>query len=549
MTVIDGLDTDQPGGQNSTDRELIDAVRRGDASAYAELYELYEHSIRSVAGRLTRDRYEADDVVSEVFANTLRAIQRGGGPRDDFAVYALRSVRNTVTKLRTRTDSARALPTEHNFLDRPSDHDLMRIAGDVEVAFQELPERFQSVLWSTCIEGHTPTDVAEGTELDPGAVASLSNRARRALGRSYLRVHTQRPCRHPDCSRVRANLPGYVQHMAAPGTVRRIESHLRSCTDCQSVRDDMTELNGKLRSAGWMTLLAASGRQVLMAFSAVNAPIVATAAAPIVALIVAGAVLSDHQNSETARAAAAQSMYESSDPIDAPSAFGATTGATNVPVTTRAIESTATTTATTTVTTTVPVVLPAATPSATDTLLDDAPPTQPVPAGPSPVGMPAGGPTTTVEGVLPTPLTGVVGATPGGTNVVTTILTDPNVGGAVATVVDDTTDAVDGLVDGVVETVDGVGTVLGVDLSPVLDPVGGVVDSTLLTVDDLAGTVGGVVDGGVVGGLVGTVLPSPTPTTTTMVSGTTVVPSSPTTTVPGLLPGLIDGLGGLLGGG
>jgi len=272
-----------------TDGELLAAVRAGDSQAYATLYELHNESVRRLARRLCRDAHEADDVVSEVFANTLRAIQRGGGPRDEFALYALRSVRNTVTKLRTRTDTARATPTELPALDRESTDDSYHLTGDVERAFAELPERFQEVLWTTAVEGRTPTELS-GERLDPSAVASLSQRARRALGRSYLRVCTQRPCRDPECGRVRNHLPGYVQHSAAPATVRRIEAHLAHCRECAEVGAEMRNLNGKLRTTPWMALLAAAVRRLVLSVSTAGAQL-ATAAAPMVAIAVAGVVV------------------------------------------------------------------------------------------------------------------------------------------------------------------------------------------------------------------------------------------------------------------
>ena len=124
-----------PGGStragDTSDRELLDAVRAGDSSAYAVLYELHADSVQRLARRLCRDAHEADDVVSEVFANTLRAIQRGGGPRDEFGLYALRSVRNTVIKLRTRSDSAHAQPVELAELDRAAPDEPYHLAGDV----------------------------------------------------------------------------------------------------------------------------------------------------------------------------------------------------------------------------------------------------------------------------------------------------------------------------------------------------------------------------------------------------------------------------------
>lgn len=301
-----------------TDAELLASVREGDSRAYAVLYELHADAVRRLARRLCRDSHEADDVVSEVFANTLRAIQHGGGPRDEFALYALRSVRNTVTKLRTRTDTARATPSELDALDRPDASDPFHLAGDVERAFAELPERFRRVLWTTAVEGHTPTELADddGALLDASAVASLSQRARKALGRSYLRVRTNRPARYPECNRVRGYLPGYVQHTSGAGTAQRIEAHLTLCTDCAQIRDEMHELNGKLRTVPWLALLAAAVRRVVIGAATASAPAVATAAAaPIVVLAVTGTVIVRHHDDESAARAAVAAEYVAADPL------------------------------------------------------------------------------------------------------------------------------------------------------------------------------------------------------------------------------------------
>jgi RNA polymerase sigma-70 factor (ECF subfamily) len=51
-----------------SDAELIDAVRRGDARAFETLYDRYQGWIVSLAGRITRDRDDALDVLQETFA-------------------------------------------------------------------------------------------------------------------------------------------------------------------------------------------------------------------------------------------------------------------------------------------------------------------------------------------------------------------------------------------------------------------------------------------------------------------------------------------------
>jgi RNA polymerase sigma factor (sigma-70 family) len=475
-----------------TDGELLAAVRAGDSSAFAVLYELHAGSVRRLARRLCRDSHEADDVVSEVFANTLRAIQRGGGPDDEFGLYALRSVRNTVAKLRTRTDSAHAQPTELAELDRAAPDEPYRLAGDIEQAFAELPPRFQGVLWTTAVEGHTPTELAEAGKvagLDPGAVGSLSQRARKALGRSYLRVHTHRPTRHPECHRVRGYLPGYVQHTAGLATAQRIEAHLAHCGDCIQIRDEMAELNGKLRTIPWLTLLAAAVRRLALSVATAGVPAAATAAAPIVAIAVAGTMIAGHDAAER-NSSVATVTYARGEPLPAPDVTGAPAAADAAAA---------------------PGATPAGSPavgSALNSVVDPAglPLSDPegVPfgtggAGLGPVGAPAAGPlepipTSLVPGVvaavdpLGEPVGGMVGGSVDGSVGGVTDTVVPAVGSAVDTLIDDVNGTVADLGEVVAALPDGLSGVIG-ETGELVSGLGDTVDNTVTTVGDMTGAV------------------------------------------------------------
>lgn len=508
----------------ASDAELLAAVRAGDVGAYAELYELHHSSVRRLARRLARSADEADDVVSEVFANTLRAIQHGGGPRDEFAAYALRSVRNTITKLRTRTDTARATPTDLDDLDRVGSDDVYHVPGDIEQAFAELPERFQQVLWSTAVEGHQPSDLsAHG---DAGAAASLSLRARRALGRSYLRVRTQRPTRNAECTRVRSQLPGYVQQSAAAGTVARVETHLRQCPDCAEVHDEMCTINAKLRTIPWFALLAAGIRRVGMMVGSMSAPAAATAAAPVVAIAVAGTLIARHDTGPAvedtvatttpvvvdavatpgsaaghaagpAGAGVAGDAAGADDAAGAPAAsdahdVGVTDPATTVVATAvlRPIGIARDPNGTITITTPIDPVDDGTDDPADDGLVDPGDPDgDTAPAGSTGDGSPTGSPGTgspsdgTDTGSPGTPGSGSAGA-PGG-------VVGDAVGGVVGDVVPAVTDTAGGLLDDVGGTLGDVGGVVGA----LPNGVPAVVDATGELVEGVVGTVGHTVPG------------------------------------------------------
>jgi RNA polymerase sigma factor (sigma-70 family) len=271
------------------DGPLIDAVRAGDLNAFGTLYERHVGAARALARRLCTNRADVDDVVGDVFTNTLRAIKSGRGPRDDLHSYVLTAVRNTVIKSQTRRDTARAVPTAHEQLDAPEADDPYRCADPIAHAFVQLPDRFRDVLWSTCVEGHGPQDVAARTAMSTGAVTSLTLRARRALMRSYFVSRIEQPEASPDCAPVRQLLPTLIEGDAAPSTVTRVETHMATCPDCEAALSEMRALAAHIRSSfPWFAAVLAWTRAMLgrAAAPVSNAASAATGGSTLVAAVV-----------------------------------------------------------------------------------------------------------------------------------------------------------------------------------------------------------------------------------------------------------------------
>ena len=269
------------------DKALLDAVRDGDLHAYGALYERHVDAVRRLARRLCNNRSDVDDVIADVFTNSLRAIRSGRGPSDDLRSYVLTSTRNTVAKLHTRSDSGRATPTSHDDLDDADDIDPYHVADPIGHAFVQLPDRFQNVLWLTCVEGMAPHEVGEHTRLKAGAVTSLCLRARRALAREYLLARVQRPLVDQSCRPVRELMPAMLHGDAAESTVTRVESHVAVCDECRACQDQMRVLAREMRSVAWPVVLLAWVRGMLLR---ATAPLADSARAVMVGTSVIGTV-------------------------------------------------------------------------------------------------------------------------------------------------------------------------------------------------------------------------------------------------------------------
>ena len=261
------------------------------------IYRRHHDAVHRLARRFAKHTSEADDVTSEVFAKTLRAIVHGHGPSDDAGPYLLRSVRNTVTSLRIGGD-ARTVLTADDHLDRPGPQTSPRCDDDdVSLAFLDLPDRYRDVLWATVVEGRGPADIADGS-IDAGAVASLTHRARFALRRSYLVSSTRRRCAVDTCREIRQLMPGAVFGQAAASTCGRIDDHALTCSECADVRGDMERLAQQMPArsllgllGAWWARLGSSAAQL----AGSTAPIVAPAIAATVGVAATMMAASSHE--------------------------------------------------------------------------------------------------------------------------------------------------------------------------------------------------------------------------------------------------------------
>ena len=79
--------------------------------AFGVLYERHVGAVRGLARRLCGNPADADDVVADVFTNTLARRSRAAvAPRDEMRSYVLTAARHTVIKLQHAPRLGRAIP-------------------------------------------------------------------------------------------------------------------------------------------------------------------------------------------------------------------------------------------------------------------------------------------------------------------------------------------------------------------------------------------------------------------------------------------------------
>jgi RNA polymerase sigma factor (sigma-70 family) len=264
---------------DSSDAELISAVRAGDTEAYGQLFGRH----RDAANRLARQLVsgpDADDLVAESFIRVLSILQAGKGPDEAFRAYLLTSIRRLhIDRIRASnrvrsTDDEAELDRAVEFVD-PATMRFEKSAA--AAAFSSLPERWQLVLWHLDVEGQRPADIAPLLGMSANSVSALAYRAREGLRQAYLQGHLA-PTLHEGCSRTTALLGSYVRKGLSARDTAQVETHLDGCSRCTGLYLELAEVNSNLSGILGPALLgtaaagyiAASGASVAAAGAALG---------------------------------------------------------------------------------------------------------------------------------------------------------------------------------------------------------------------------------------------------------------------------------------
>ncbi|CCH27409.1 sigma-70 family RNA polymerase sigma factor [Actinosynnema sp. NPDC047251] len=237
-------------GDADFDRELLARVRSGDDSAFGELFSRHADAVRRFALRHVREHAEADDLTAEAFFRVLQAIRRGTGPTDHVRTYLLTVARRVAWEWSGRR---RDVPVEDEELSRrvepfPDATAARPEHALISRAFTSLPERWRTVLWQVEVEGERPAAVAPSFGLSPNAMAALARRAREGLRAAYLQAHLAEDVGPRACSSVVAKLGNYTAGGVQGAEQRRIRKHLQTCSSCNSLHAELTEVCSTLRA-------------------------------------------------------------------------------------------------------------------------------------------------------------------------------------------------------------------------------------------------------------------------------------------------------------
>ncbi|MDQ0649144.1 RNA polymerase sigma factor (sigma-70 family) [Microbacterium natoriense] len=279
-----------------SDAELLRELRDGQREAYVILWERHIGAALRYSRRLLPSR--AEDLASESFLAIYQQVTtNGGGPDFAFRSYLKAVIRNTA--IRWRKEASRFDDTVEadtvDFRDALSLVERESNANELLGAFQDLPERWQKVLWLSEVADVARPQIARELGIKPNAVSALHRRARTGLKVQWLTRQVPAPLRDDESHAARL-LPRYLSVPDDPDVSVEVTTHLENCMMCSDLlvvlRTDARRLQGVTLSAvGFGALgVALPATSALAPGTAVAAGALLTGAGAGIASLLAGGV-------------------------------------------------------------------------------------------------------------------------------------------------------------------------------------------------------------------------------------------------------------------
>ncbi|HWH97166.1 MAG TPA: sigma-70 family RNA polymerase sigma factor [Pseudolysinimonas sp.] len=239
--------SDQNSKLTTSDAELIERARSGDRRAFGELWRRHYRSAARVARQFTSS-IDADDLVSEAYARIYQRVLAGGGPTGAFRPYLYTTIRNLASTWGAASRDVQVDIIEDFEDDRiPDDPAAWALDRTLTArAFRSLPERWQTVLWYTEVEGMDPHEVAPLMGMTANGVAALSYRAREGLRKAWLQAHVSDATASGECQWSMSRLGEHTRDGLSNRDRERLTAHLAGCTKCTIVSEEVDEVGAHL---------------------------------------------------------------------------------------------------------------------------------------------------------------------------------------------------------------------------------------------------------------------------------------------------------------
>src|SRR5918992_943714 len=224
----------------SPDRELVEAVRAGDDSAFEELYRRYQPRIAAFLRRKVGDPVRAEDIAQDAFVSALRRL-RATDTEIDFKPWVFQIATNAAIDHWRRTSRAEEISVDADEGMRQADRvRLTGAAGPDSVlvdkerfehlrgALDELSDMHTRILVMRELEGLSYREISDRLDVSRASVESTLFRARRRLESEYADISEGRRC-----VAMRAVIGRMAEGLRDKRDEGRLARHARRCHVCR----------------------------------------------------------------------------------------------------------------------------------------------------------------------------------------------------------------------------------------------------------------------------------------------------------------------------
>ena len=171
-----------------TDKEVIEACRRGDSDAFRELFDRYKDKVYTIALRYSGDASVAQDIAQETFLKLFAAIESFRG-NSSFDSWLYRLIVNSCFDQKRKT--RRLIPLIGEFLEAVRApgasvlDDVMRaeMSCRLRSVVERLPPKQRMLIVLRYTQGLSYEEIGEIMDCSAGTIASRLNRIHKMLGR------------------------------------------------------------------------------------------------------------------------------------------------------------------------------------------------------------------------------------------------------------------------------------------------------------------------------------------------------------------------------
>jgi RNA polymerase sigma-70 factor (ECF subfamily) len=174
-----------------TDAELIDAVRGGDQTAYAELVRRYERAAWSRAWSVLRDYHAAQDATQNAFVEAFQQLRQLRSP-EHFGAWLMQITQRQALRIARRAGRTTRLENEVEVEVEAVDASNLRADEweELVAAVGGLPDQERVVVALRYLEGHCVAEIARLTGRPVGTVTKQLSRAVERLKSILREVNT-----------------------------------------------------------------------------------------------------------------------------------------------------------------------------------------------------------------------------------------------------------------------------------------------------------------------------------------------------------------------